>query len=174
MAEQQKFTINVDDRYSDSELQAIGQDVIDHIVERTRSRNLDKNNETLGRYSDSYADSLEFQIAGKSKGSVDLTLTGEMLDSLQILRTRRGVIEIGYPAGSSLNDKVEGNRLGSYGKSPNRAKARDFLGIHESNLNSILADYPVDESQDERIAVEQSTLRRIIERIGLAETIELD
>lgn len=174
MADQQKITIQVDNRYSDSELRAIGTDIIDHIVDRTRNNNLDKDNRPLRAYSEEYKNSLEFNIAGKSASDVNLTLTGEMLDSLEVLRVRKGAIEIGYRSGS-INDKVEGNRIGSYGQ-PNGdpRKARDFLGIHPTDLSGILKSYPIGDAPSERVVVEREALRSIIERIGLAQTIELD
>ena len=67
-----------------------------------------------------------------------------MLNALEVLETSEGSITIGYNARDKFNnDKAEGNILGSYGGDPNPAKARDFLGITEGELGTILNKYPL-------------------------------
>lgn len=111
--------------------------VVEHIVERTQ-RGKDKNGDPFPRYSKSYIKSLDFANAGKSKNRVDLTLSGDMLAALKLLRHRNGEIVIGFDSGTVENDKAEGNILGSYGKEPNPSKARDFLGIQPAKLRELI------------------------------------
>jgi hypothetical protein len=146
---QQKFTVKIPEEYTKIERQAIGQDIIDYIIERTQ-KGFDKNGHPFKGYSKSYRESLDFKIAGKGK-TVDLTLTEEMLNELKIIKTKKGEIEIGYDGRkNSLNGKVEGNRLGTYGNKKSVTKGRDFLGIKKTPLDKILREFPLDEDRFER------------------------
>lgn len=154
MAKQQKFEIkNLPSDYSISELRAIGQDFIDHIIKRTQAGKGVNGNKWKGsqanKYSDSYKKSLDFKIAGKSKtGPVNLELSGDMLSMLEVLEVKKGKVVIGYEAGADVNGKVEGNRIGSYGRDPNPKKARDFLEIGTRDRKEVLGNYPVDDRQE--------------------------
>ena len=129
--------------------QAIALEVIDFIVERSK-KGYDKNGKKFipaSGYSASYANSQDFKNAGKSKGKINLTLSGEMLNSIEHLKDKAGEITIGFDkSDDELNGKAEGNILGSYGGDPNPKKARDFLGIQEKDLNKILKNYVSDDS----------------------------
>jgi hypothetical protein len=155
MADQQKFEVKVSKKYENSELRAIGQEVIDYIVKRTQ-QGLDKSNKSLPGYSKSYMKSLDFKIAGKSK-NVDLTLSGDMLSLLQVLKIEEGKIVIGYKSGDKINGRVEGNVLGTYGQSsPIKGKKRDFLGIKTSDLRGeILSNYPLSDREESLARADQ-------------------
>jgi hypothetical protein len=112
--------------------------VIDHIVERTL-KGKDKDGDKFPGYSKAYVQSLAFRSAGKSPKRVDLTLSGEMLDELRMLNHAPGKIRIGFENGTDANAKAEGNILGSYGRSPDPSKARDFLGVQKSDLKEMIA-----------------------------------
>jgi len=135
MASQQKVQVMVPRGYSENTLQRIGQSIIDFIITRTLS-GLDKDGNPFPTYTNRYED-----VKGSS--DVDLSLSGEMLNMLEVLAVKDGVITIGYPSGDEINGKVEGNRIGSYGGSPNSRKARDFLGISDGDLKTLLEEYPM-------------------------------
>jgi hypothetical protein len=116
------------------ERQLIAQDIIDFIIERS-SRGLDKNNKKFKKYTKQYAD-----IKGVGTGEVDLVLSGDMMDELDLISHRSGEILIGYDRDSDINGKVEGNVKGTYG-SDEPKKPRDFLGISEKDLEKILSEY---------------------------------
>lgn len=66
-------------------------------------------------------------------------LDGELLDELSLLKHKPGEIVIGYEKGASVNGKAEGNILGTYGQSePIKGKQRDFLGITNSDLKTVI------------------------------------
>lgn len=111
----------------------IAEFVIDHIVARSLN-GLDKNNKKFPNYEIDYANKKNVGV-----GDVDLTLSGEMLESLELVSHKPGEIIIGYKDPSDeLAGKVEGNRIGSYGREPNKDKARDFLGIPEDELDILI------------------------------------
>lgn len=143
---QQKFTVSVPDGYESEERRAIGEEIIQQIIERSKSGK-DKNGIDFPKYSKSYMDSFDFKLAGKGK-KPNLTLSGEMLNALTVLDTGSGEITIGYREADKFNnDKAEGNIKGSYGGEPQASKARDFLGVSDSELSSILTKYPVPEDR---------------------------
>jgi hypothetical protein len=49
-----------------------------------------------------------------------------------------------------LNDKAEGNQIGSYGQSSgNPRKARPFLGLTKADLEQILSKYDLESSTEQ-------------------------
>lgn len=111
--------------------------VIEHIVERSQSGK-DKNGKNFPRYSKEYTRSLDFKIAGKSKSKVDLQLSGDMLAAIELLSQKNGEITVGFENGTEENSRAEGNILGSYGRTPDKKKARDFLGIEKDKLSELV------------------------------------
>lgn len=157
MAKWQRVKINIPKRFGPVERQAIAQDVIDFIVERTKSgKNVD--GKQFPGYSKSYTKSLDFKIAGKSKSKVDLTLSEEMLNSIGLLNHSSGELLVGFDkTDDKLNGKAEGNQLGTYGQpKPIKGKARPFLGISSADLKKILSNYP--ETKDDSVATAEEKL----------------
>ena len=159
---QQKFSINIPTGYSDENKKRIGDAIIDFIKNRSK-KGLDKNNNKFARYTKDYAEE-----KGVSPKDVDLTLSGEMLDSLSVLSVGRKSLDIGYQKGDLINDKVEGNITGSYGQPMgDSSKARDFLGIDDKDLNFIFNQYPKNDEEQATQRLED-TADTII--AGLGET----
>lgn len=113
-------------------------DVIEFIKRRSESGK-DKDGNKFVKYTPDYASK-----KGVARNAVDLTLSGDMLASIDKLEQKRNRIRIGFEKGSEENAKAEGNILGSYGRTPNPAKARDFLGISERDYRRILKKYDGD------------------------------
>lgn len=137
----QKIDISIPKDYSPIERQAIALEVIKFIRKRTQNDNKDKDGKPFAGYSEAYKQSINFKIAGKSKGTVDLTLSGDMLGALDVLKTRKGEITIGFERGSPENAKADGNIRGTYGKPKPVGPRRDFLGLKKSELARILKGF---------------------------------
>lgn len=161
MAKQQLFTVTVSKKYNKETRHAIAQEIIDFIIKRTKNKNVDKDGKPFPKYSKGYTKSLDFKIAGKRPSKIDLSLTEEMLFSMKHLKgmDQDGKISIGYDGKDlKLNGKVEGNRIGSYGKpSGNPKKARDFLGISEKDLDKILKKFPKDDKKELLKRIQRAT-----------------
>ena len=145
MAKWQKIKIKIRKDLGPAQRIAVGREIIEHIKQRTaQGKAIDgkKWKGSAGVYSKSYKESDDFKIAGKSN-KVNLDLSSEMMNSINVLSHSRGEVNIGYNKGDKeLNGKVEGNRLGTYGnKSSIRGKKRDFLGIKRSSLTTIQDRY---------------------------------
>ena len=138
-AKWQKLDLEVPPEFTARQRKKVADLVIDHIIERTQ-KGYDKDGDKFPPYSEEYTKSLDFRIAGKSKSRVDLTLSGDMLASLELLDSNRGKIRIGFERGSEENARADGNIRGSYGGSPNPKRARDFLGIEPDVFDSIIEE----------------------------------
>jgi len=140
-AKWQRKKINIPDDFGPADRELIAADIIEHIRLRTESgRN--KKNRPFPKYSKEYIESLDFKIAGKKPGKVDLTLTGDMLIALDLISHKKGELLIGYENGTIENAKADGNIRGTYGNpSPIPGKARDFLGITKKKLGEIVRSY---------------------------------
>jgi hypothetical protein len=120
----------------DSEL--VGEEIINFIIKRSKQgKGVDGT--PFPKYSKEYMNSLDFKNAGKSS-KVNLTLSSEMLDSLQVLSAKKGKVVIGFEKGDTRNNAVaEGNILGSYGQqNANPSKARNFMELSDGELASVL------------------------------------
>lgn len=122
----------------------LGRAILEHIRQRTeggtgvRRQGRGFSLYSFPSYSESYTESLDFKVAGKSKNDIDLTLSGDMLASMDVLRDTPRSITIGFKNNTEENSRAEGNQLGSYGRSPNPKKARRFLGLTASELETLL------------------------------------
>lgn len=166
-AKWQRVQIEIPKDYGPDERRAIAQDIINFIIDRTQKKGLDKNNNKFPPYSPNYIDSLDYRNAGKSK-KVNLTLSGDMLGALDLLRDESGKIVIGYEKGSDENARADGNIRGTYGQSKENSKyKRDFLGISKKDLEKIISKYPLSPNDDgdrERNTFTRNEARRAADR----------
>lgn len=125
------FTVFIDTSYTLDDRRSIGQEIIRYIVDRTQD-GLGIGRKPLGKYSENYKKSNEFKIAGKDgETKVNLTLSGEMLNTLEIIDISvPGRIEIGYEDGFE-SDKAQWLFEKGY----------DFLGLSDSELDRILSNF---------------------------------
>lgn len=149
--------INISTQYTKAEREAIAFDIITYLQDRTK-RGKGKDNKKWAppadKYSKEYKESLDFkQKADKSK--VNLTLSGDMLDSIDLLKSAKGEIRIGISEEDEDHGKAEGNIRGSYGKpTGSMAKSRDFLALSREELSKILRKYPIRDKEKRRAQVE--------------------
>lgn len=127
------ITVTMPLSFTDTERRKVGEAVIDHI--RTRSkRGIGVGGKQLkgpdgdGRYSDNYVDSSEFEAAGKTKGKVNLTFSGEMLFDMEVQSTGPGRVVIGF-SNSENSDKATFLKEKNY----------DWFGISEDERQMIVS-----------------------------------
>jgi hypothetical protein len=117
---------------------AISEAVIEYIKNRTLD-GLDKNLEKFPNYTKNYA-----QFKGVSVSDVDLVFSGDMLSDLKLLSHKSGELTIGFEKGSKSNGKAEGNIKGTYGQPSPVQAPRDFLGISDVEVESLLDNVPTE------------------------------
>lgn len=146
---QKKKRITLPDDFDSTDRTKAAQLIIETIVQRTMS-NLDSNGKKFPNYSDEYANSLEFKIAGKSKTDPNLTLTGDMLNSIQVLESGNGYITIGYNQGTPENDKAV------WAERSDNGPVRAFLNVQDKELETIVAEVRTDRPRSlEKLAAEE-------------------
>ena len=74
----------------------VGELIIDHIRRQTNRGRNPETNESFGSYSDGYTESKKFKSAGKSKNKVNLRLSGEMMQNLQIVNNEGNGVTLGF------------------------------------------------------------------------------
>lgn len=107
----------------------IGEDILRRIRTRTQS-GIDVNGNLFAGYAKTY----------DKVGTVNLRLSGNMISDLVILSHGPGFIRIGF-------EDQESNDKAAWNQSPRGTKrlsaARQFVGINQADLNSILENYPL-------------------------------
>jgi len=129
--------------------------IIDFIQDRT-ARGKDISGDNFARYSASYKDSDDFDIAGKSD-VVNLELTGDTMASIELLSHEIGSVTIGFEAGTDENDKA------SWLASSDNGRSRTFLGINQNDLRLVLNNYRAANPETEDAV--RSQARSIFNRI---------
>lgn len=125
-----KELFGVDLSDDDSLKQAIGQFLIDRMLERVDSGKGIGGVKLKSPYSKEYSKSLEFKAAGKSRGKVNMSLTGDMLASIDLLSTDGNKIKIGIEDDSQI-PKAYNHQTGD------TVPARPFFGFTKSELADI-------------------------------------
>lgn len=111
--------------------EAIGQEVIDLIRERTQKDEKSWTGAAFKKYSDEYADSIEFKAYGKSKDEPNLTQTGDMLGLMTVLESASPTkVTIGWND-SLQSEKAHGHITGHVGVK------RDFFGLTSGDVSRI-------------------------------------
>ena len=125
---------NVDIPESSGLREAIGQEVIDIIRERTQGDQKSWTGSRFRKYSEEYADSLEFKAEGKSVDSPNLTQSGDMLGLLTIKGVDETSIRIGW-TDTLQSEKAHGHITGAVGVK------RDFLGLNSGEIDRIRSKF---------------------------------
>lgn len=127
-----KTKVSISPSFKPKDRVAISDAIIEYIKNRTMD-GVDKNLEKFANYKPSYA-----AFKGVGVGDVDLVFSGDMLSDLKLLSHRNGELTIGFENGSKSNGKAEGNIKGTYGQPRPVQQPRDFLGITDIEVESLL------------------------------------
>lgn len=165
--------IKIPSYLDEDERDALALEIIDKIIERTQ-KGKDKNGNSFPSYSKEYKESLDFKIAGKSS-RVTLELSGDMLADMELIKSKKGELVIGYSSSNPSEGKAEGNIRGTYGQSSgNRSKARNFLGIEKEDLDKILSKYKDEDKRKKHVAIVQKLIQDAEEITGALVMEDLD
>jgi len=135
-----KLKINFADIFGDgvrldgATKEAFLQDAIDMIIERTKNNRSLSGSKFKSPYSDSYANSNDFKAHGKSKNNVNMTLTGDMLDSLDIISISGNNAVIGW------EDDTENKKAYNHNTGDTVPK-RTFLGLQAKEVSELKDKY---------------------------------
>lgn len=111
--------------------EAIGQEVIDIIRERTTEAKRSWKGYTFRRYSDEYAESIPFKAEGKNQDDPNLTQSGDMLGLMTLLDSGDpGIIRVGWND-TLQSEKAHGHITGAVGVK------RDFFGLTNGEIKRL-------------------------------------
>lgn len=117
--------------------EAIGQAAIEKILARTEKgqfRPGERPSAKAFSYSDSYAKSLAFKAAGKSKGDVNMKLDGDMLGTLDIIEVSANKVTIGW------DDELQAAKAYNHNTGDTVPK-RPFFGLSKSELKALEVEF---------------------------------
>lgn len=155
------YTAYVNPRYTRNERELIGREIVNFIVARTKAGKGPGGNKFRSAngstsYTKSYREDTDFKTAGKKPSPINLTLTGDMLDSLDVLDIEfPGRIVIGYVEGFE-NDKA------GYMKD----KGFDFLRLSQEELNTILSNFGQPSTEIAPARISTSFIETFIRGLG--------
>ena len=115
----------------------LGQEFIDRIRDRTEDENRSIDGKPLKKYNKDYIDSDEFKDFGKSARDVNMTLTGRMMDDMDVLDLSGNQITIGF-VDSTETAKAYNHNVGD--TLPKRA----FFGVNGKEISNIKKKYKSD------------------------------
>lgn len=147
MAKWQRVRIDLPEDLGAAAREAIGVAIRNRMQERAQSGvGVDASGERSKRFPPYSPEYLEYKSKRRSSGSlVNLTFDADMLSAMQYISSQKGSVLIGMDRkGSNFteeNAKAEGNILGSYGRSPNPSKARNFMGLPRHEVERIINEY---------------------------------
>lgn len=119
---------------ADSLKQAIGGAILDKIKQRTLKGQFLETSGKARTYEDSYVNSFDFKVFGKSKNKVNLKASNAMLNDLDLTDDTGTKLEFGFNE-TLQKEKAHGHITGAVGKK------RDFFGITQTELNEIKKEF---------------------------------
>lgn len=131
-----KEIFGVDLSEADGLKKAIGQVLLDKMLTRVEGGQGIGGVKLKSPYSKKYAESLEFKAAGKSRGSVNMSLTGDMLASIDFEDSGNKLI---FKIGEDQVLKAHGHITGE-GANGNLPK-RPFFGFTAAELKDIKREF---------------------------------
>lgn len=125
-----KDEFGVDFRGKDSLKELVGEAIVEHIRKRAKSGKAIGGKRNLkSPYSDAYEKSDDFNAAGKSKGDVNMTLSGDMLGLMDFKISGNKLI-IGW-------DDPEEEAKAANHQSGVTVPKREFFGINKTEMTDI-------------------------------------
>lgn len=134
--------------------EAIGQAMVDHIRARTLDNRSYEGGKLKSPYSKQYQKSLKFKAAGKSARDINMTLTGDMLASLDVEMGKESAVRVIID--SEQVPKAYNHITGD------TVPKRNFFGLKDKELTAILEDFSddLDQIRQDQASVSDDTPER--------------
>lgn len=113
----------------------VGQAIIDDMVNRVLKEEKSIHGRGMKAYDEDYINSDEFKAYGKSKNSVNMSLTGAMMNLLDIKEIDGDTVVIGWNE-QEQNAKAHGHMTGG-----NNLPKREFFGANQKALEEIKTQF---------------------------------
>lgn len=93
-------------------------------------------------YSPQYVNSLEFKAYGKSKGKINMRLSGDMLELIDVLNVKGNTIKIGYDDDLQIKKAFNHNTGDTLPKRP-------FFGVTKKEMQEIINQFKKEIGEDD-------------------------
>lgn len=113
----------------------IAQAMVDYLVDRVQGENLGLDRKGFKGYSKSYISSQNFEAFGKSEDNVNMTLSGDMMGSVDVVEQKKGKVKIAITDESALA-RAYGHMSGFKGHPtiPQGKYKREFFGLSDREI----------------------------------------
>lgn len=125
--------LGVDLSQDESLANDIGDAVVEFIEKRSNDGKGIGGKKLKSPYSKAYTKTTEFEVAGKSPTEINMRLTGEMIDSIDVLDFDGQVLTVGIEGDQA--PKAHGHMTGKNGEVP--SMKREFFGLTETEFKTI-------------------------------------
>jgi len=122
-------------------VQEVGQALLDRIIDRTVDDNEDVSGNRFDSYSKAYRESEDWDEFGKSASDINLSLTGDMMDSLDF-KTKGSKVTI--KVSKNETGKAFGNISGIRGKNKSVINPRDWFGVSAKDVKKVKSKFKDD------------------------------
>jgi hypothetical protein len=116
----------------------------------------------LGKYSTAYMNSLEFAAFGKDK-TVNMQLTGGMVNSLQILKSTNTKMKVGFEGEESVKAYAHMTGYQGHPTLDGKVAPRKFFGWTDSELKAIAREFRTETKSND--LVKDEVILRLIDRL---------
>lgn len=115
----------------------IGEAVADYIRDRSAANKGIGGKQLRKPYSKEYQESADFKLFGKSANDVNMQLTGDMLDAIEIVEAEGSSLKVGILDENA--PKAHGHMTGKNGQVPKMK--REFFGLTKSEFDEVIKPF---------------------------------
>lgn len=116
--------------------QSVASAIIEKIVTRTKDGYAIGGNRELKEYSLEYKNSLNFKAAGKKPSDVNMTLNGDMLDTLTLIDETNNTITIGW------DDDLQSAKAFNHNTGDTKGMPRrPFFGLNKTEITDLKSQF---------------------------------
>lgn len=155
-----KEMFGVDVSGSESLKQALGQALLDKMIERTQG-GTSRFGKGFRKYSKQYIESDDFKAAGKSR-TPNMTLSGDMLGTIELDTEGGNTVVLGWDDNEEAA-KAHGHIVGA-----NHLPKRDFFGLTASDIQSVKSEFSgeLKDIQSSRGSNREAAILALINKVG--------
>lgn len=142
---------------------AMAEALLEKVIEKTESGK-SRTGSRFRKYSKAYAETDEFKAAGKSRGDVNLSLSGDMLGLVGVVNESANTVTLGWED-SDEAAKAHGHITG--GGAGGKLPVRDFFGLNNTDIDEVKREFrsEINEIKNRRGSQREQAILSFIRRL---------
>lgn len=142
----------------------IGQAMVDYMLERVDNGKGIGGVKLASPYSESYAESLDFKAAGKSKRDINMKLTGDMLSAVDFDQDGNTItLKIDAPDQAI---KAYGHQTGFEGHPTIKGPKRPFFGLSLKEIKNVASEFKSEVERSKDTTEKFSETQKLIKSVS--------